>query len=283
MWEGREAEVGRAADAAAMAPVLLTRITIELTELVREALRSDLTSNRELQLVVGVGLNPGLTSSRMAELFGLSRSAFSQLLRKGLDAGLITREVSASDHRSVRLYLSRLGEERVHALESAVHDWTSARLAMLVELTTTLGGANRAVPGPPTSVMEVLGAMAAAGSRYIEAATARVAPRGVTDFNERSVLGLLAAYGPTRPNHLARALELTTGGCSRIVDRLSGLGLVVRIADVLADDKRAVAVQLTPDGEQVAGELAAALNETGKPIGDALSALVAIADSVAVR
>jgi DNA-binding MarR family transcriptional regulator len=52
---------------------------------------------------------------------------------------------------------------------------------------------------------------------------------------------------------LARAAAFTTGGFTKIADRLAGRGLVVRVPCV--DDRRVTFLELTPAGDELAAEL----------------------------
>lgn len=61
---------------------------------------------------------------------------------------------------------------------------------------------------------------------------------------------LCAAMRPTAVGDLARALRCDRSNVSRLVDRASARGLVVRHAD--DEDGRVTRVQLTPAGEQLA-------------------------------
>jgi DNA-binding MarR family transcriptional regulator len=58
-----------------------------------------------------------------------------------------------------------------------------------------------------------------------------------------------APDGSLRVGDLARALRVTVGGTSKLVDRIEAAGLIARQPD--PDDRRAARVALTPDGERV--------------------------------
>lgn len=57
--------------------------------------------------------------------------------------------------------------------------------------------------------------------------------------------------GPMRPTQVARLLGLTTGGATKLVDRLERLGCVTRRA-AEAGDRRAVDVEITVEGRSMA-------------------------------
>ena len=75
-------------------------------------------------------------------------------------------------------------------------------------------------------------------------------------FAEFSVLRLLQAAPGRRlpPTRLAERIVRTTGGLTKLVDRLERVGLVVRAAD--PSDRRGVLVRLTPAGNRSANAAA---------------------------
>lgn len=72
--------------------------------------------------------------------------------------------------------------------------------------------------------------------------------------------------GPLRPAQIAELETMTTGGVSKMIDRLQEDGLVERRHGVLATDQRAVLVVITRKGRELirklADEIAVRLTET---------------------
>jgi len=62
--------------------------------------------------------------------------------------------------------------------------------------------------------------------------------------------------GPLRPNQLAELQDMTTGGVSKLIDRMESDGLVERRHGVLATDQRAVLVVLTRKGRDLVHQMA---------------------------
>lgn len=60
------------------------------------------------------------------------------------------------------------------------------------------------------------------------------------------VLTRLRVDGPKRPNELADEVDMTTGGMTKVIDRLEGFGLVARTGGL--EDGRGVMVSLTEHG-----------------------------------
>lgn len=73
-------------------------------------------------------------------------------------------------------------------------------------------------------------------------------PLELTQNSAIAVLSHLAANGPTRPRDLQQETGLTSGGLSKLLDRLEQLRLVARRTGVVDDDGRATLVSLTHHG-----------------------------------
>lgn len=75
------------------------------------------------------------------------------------------------------------------------------------------------------------------------------------------VLCRLDLEGPLRPSEISELENMTTGGVSKLVDRLEADGLIERKRDVIATDKRAVLVVITTKGRYLIRRVTAALAE----------------------
>lgn len=76
-----------------------------------------------------------------------------------------------------------------------------------------------------------------------------------------TVLCRLDLNGPLRPNEIADLEDMTTGGVSKLLDRLESGGLIERKRGVLATDKRAVLVVITPKGRSLARRMGEVIAE----------------------
>ncbi len=88
-------------------------------------------------------------------------------------------------------------------------------------------------------------------------------------FVDYSALRVIDMEGPPyrlSPSAMAERLVRTTGGMTKIVDRLERRGLVERERDDV--DRRSVQVVLTPDGRALARKASAAYTETRKRVLD---------------
>lgn len=76
-----------------------------------------------------------------------------------------------------------------------------------------------------------------------------------------SLLSRLDLFGPLRPSQIMEHQGLTSGGATKLIDRLEEAGLVERRRDVLPDDERAVLVVLTREGRELVRDLTNALSD----------------------
>ncbi len=65
--------------------------------------------------------------------------------------------------------------------------------------------------------------------------------------------------GPQRPNVLMEVTGLSSGGVTRLLDRLERSGMVTRSYGTLADDRRGTQVKLTAKGRRTSRRMAVAL------------------------
>lgn len=72
--------------------------------------------------------------------------------------------------------------------------------------------------------------------------------RWALDTPQLGVLISLDVFGPQQPGSIAALLGLTSGGVSKMIDRLEGSGLVRRAHGAVPGDRRAVLVELTDLG-----------------------------------
>jgi DNA-binding MarR family transcriptional regulator len=67
-----------------------------------------------------------------------------------------------------------------------------------------------------------------------------------------AVITELALRGPRRPSQLAALTGLTSGGVTKLLDRMEEGGVVTRRTGLIKRDHRAVVIQLTDQGEAFA-------------------------------
>lgn len=94
-----------------------------------------------------------------------------------------------------------------------------------------------------------------------EGAVARAVGDQYTDNTVLATLALLEE-GPSRPRDLSVALDIPTPSISRVIDTLEASGDVLRQADRVAEDERAVLVTLTRRGRRRGRTVASAVLAT---------------------
>jgi DNA-binding MarR family transcriptional regulator len=72
--------------------------------------------------------------------------------------------------------------------------------------------------------------------------------RGGLDTPGLGVLLSLDLFGPLRPGTIGQILGISSGGTSKLVERLHRAGLVTRTHDAVPGDRRAVLIEVTGDG-----------------------------------
>lgn len=76
------------------------------------------------------------------------------------------------------------------------------------------------------------------------------------------VLASIDLNGPQRPNALQKVTGLTSGGLSKLLDRMEEIGVVRRERGGVSGDRRGVLVELTSQGREQLRVLATALAES---------------------
>lgn len=181
----------------------------------------------------------------------LTSGGLSNLLGRLEAAGLITRAGEGRDDgRAVALSITPVGVALERRIAAACVDGVRDSEPVVKELIVLLVEAG-AAPHP----VELADARSDATranlglvelTLTIEAAIA--AGDGAGDVNAAVALAALDHLGPCRPRLLADVLQLTSGGVSRLIDRLEHAGLVRRSRDALVHDQRGVAVAITRPG-----------------------------------
>ncbi|WP_198536762.1 MarR family winged helix-turn-helix transcriptional regulator [Mycobacteroides chelonae] len=91
-------------------------------------------------------------------------------------------------------------------------------------------------------------------TRLWRAVELRLAHAGLPKLGSVEVLSFINSRNQTRVNDIAEGLVVTTGGATKIVDRLEESQLVCRLPN--PDDRRSSLLELTDEGLKVLGEAA---------------------------
>ena len=112
------------------------------------------------------------------------------------------------------------------------------------------------------AALEILMIIGRLGKRLHDALVAG-ADTDLVGNTEVVVVCSLSMRGSLRPTDIQTLTGLSSGGVTKLVDRLEAGGLVVRALGTYPDDRRATRLLLTPHGSQVARDFARAmLSET---------------------
>lgn len=121
----------------------------------------------------------------------------------------------------------------------------------------------------------------------------RTAPEGEPSAPDTPGLGVLVAldtFGPLRPVTITGLIGMTTGGATKVVDRLERRGLVRRRGGAVPGDRRAVVVGVTDAGRRAIASADRELRAVGGDMAGAIIALLGVppapdatAPGVAVR
>lgn len=105
----------------------------------------------------------------------------------------------------------------------------------------------------------------------MDAGVQRHGRRWSLDTPQLGVLISLDVFGPQQPGSIAALLGLTSGGVSKLIDRLERYRLVQRSFGAVPQDRRAVLVELTEDGR----DAIVAFDEVVRGLADGLLAAIA--------
>lgn len=233
--------------------VMLSRYTIDLTEIANQCLGGHQVENRDIQMVIAVHRAGPMTPTEMAEEMSAPRSTVSRAMNRLEGAGLAVRRPDDGDLRRVLIALTPRGRRRVTAFATRLGDYFTQSEPMLKEVLDLLGAPvpehDLAGPADPIAAIE---AMARAGAGYVAEVVHVLEPFGIHEFSGRFTLALLDLRGVQRPTQIADELGLTPSGTSGVLTRLDNAGLISRRHDLTPGDRRAVVVELTPRGLEAA-------------------------------
>ena len=110
----------------------------------------------------------------------------------------------------------------------------------------------------PRQAQEALLVLGYLGRLLTEAMNARVELE-LAGNAEAIVVTYLDVHGPSRPVDIVTFTGMTSGGVTKLLDRLEGGGFITREFGTFPGDRRATVLALTPEGTRLAGVYADAL------------------------
>jgi DNA-binding MarR family transcriptional regulator len=128
-------------------------------------------------------------------------------------------------------------------------------------------------------VLTILGHL---GLTINDALVAELGP-GLVDNAQILVLAKLGLGDPLRPADVIAFTGMSSGGVTKLLDRLERGGLIRREFGVIPGDRRGTRLALTPDGERAAARCADALRRRLDTLTDAMEQLRSVVTESAPR
>ncbi len=143
---------------------------------------------------------------------------------------------------------------------------------------TTIAGEGKGSPDDLTErqkAEEILLVLGRLGRAVHDALVARVGPATVGNA-EVFVIVRLHRYGPQRPSEIMSAIGMSSGGVTKLLDRLEGAGYISRKLGAVKTDRRATRLVLTRRGAALAQRYADAVLSEMDEVKDGIERLHAI-------
>jgi len=180
-----------------------------------------------------------------------SSTAVTRTLDRLETAGDVERieHAISSDQRAVTVRITRLGRRRERGIFAAASSSAGEIRVPIeeairnLELLTPVGTGH-----PVREVGSMSGTCMVLGRLGMIVGSATEATLDGLDINGALALCQLAARSPTRPTALTDRLGMTSGGMTKLLDRLESVGFVERTYGRVNSDRRGVEVYLSPVG-----------------------------------
>jgi DNA-binding MarR family transcriptional regulator len=125
---------------------------------------------------------------------------------------------------------------------------------------------------------QLLVSLGAIGQRLTDSLAASLGDLDLTGNAPVLVVCDLKLRGPLRPRDLQEVTGLTSGGMTKVLDRLEEAELIRRSFGRVPGDRRAIVVSLTPGGERAADTMADAIIRCCPDLRSQIAALAALLD-----
>jgi DNA-binding MarR family transcriptional regulator len=248
--------------------LLLMRYSLDLSNVVDRVAGVGSSGNNEAQVLLALYRFGSRSRRDLIELSGMSRSGVAQLLERLSHLGLVENFTEQRDHRMVGTRLTSSGRRRVDRMIEEVGRYFHEPNPVIAELLDLLPPAG-SLPTTSTAPLDPLERVADLGVRMSEPLGAVIGP---SDLRQRLAIAALADWGEARPTQLVAELGLTSGGATYLVDGLESAGLVERLYGTVPNDRRAVVIRLSPDGQLAAERFADVIFEHADALAEVLAA-----------
>jgi DNA-binding MarR family transcriptional regulator len=226
--------------------LILRRVGVRVTERLDRTVGAAVSGNSAVAMLMTLRAEGPQRPAWLASVTGLTTGGLSKAVDRLARHGFVTRGTKGTDGdgRSVRIALTDKGRRTASIIDDVASGSLRELADELDELVSIAGQVG--VPAgraDPTASTTVLARLARVGVQLSEAL--RSSP--IDDHAAVLVLCVLDGDGPCRPGRLVEVLGMSSGGVTKLVDRLAARGLVERSYGTLAD-RRGVVISITPAG-----------------------------------
>jgi DNA-binding MarR family transcriptional regulator len=244
--------------------IRLRRITVVVDHAIARNAPAELTANSAVAVLTALVDHGPQRPRELLESVPITSGGLSKLLDRLEQLGLVERRVpvGVDDGRAITIHLSARGRRQWNRLQTVSLDALGSCAADAKEILRLCDDAGAAPAGDSGETVDLLhfGSRLGLGLADIIESRSSVA----LEVNDFIVLAVAFVEGPVRPRRIVDAVGLTSGGTTKLVDRLVTNGLVSRKFGALDDDHRAVLVSITRAGERT---LLPVLDGIGEQIG----------------
>lgn len=231
--------------------LLVRRMSIVLDDTLDRRGLSAVRSNRVIQVLTQLRLDGPSRPRDLVGASGLTTGGMTKLLDRMVVQGLIERTDRGEhgDGRSVRVVLTPAGRrtlKRVHGVVADVHDECRPFAKEVEQLAEAIGGRLVGVPGRA----DLIGSLARLGTVMRSALGDGDGQAPTDDYLAGLVLCHIDLHDDTRPGAIVDVVGLSSGGVTKLLDRLESQGMVVREHGSVAGDRRAVVIRSTAKGRR---------------------------------
>jgi DNA-binding MarR family transcriptional regulator len=237
--------------------VLTQEFGVTCTAEVQRRLDPLYSGNAAITVLTTLALDGPQRPSQLLPRTGLTSAGLSHLIDRLTDAGMVTRSEGGlvHDQRAVVVELTAAGRRREAAIVKSIFEGVRSARPAVKELVVTLEAAgarpSKTPPGPPVerrAASRATRAMTQVGIALVRALQLPEPYNQSTDQTAALTLAIVTDAGPCRPGYLADVLSITTGGVTRLLDRLESNGFIDRSFGMVPGDRRSVLVTITPAG-----------------------------------
>lgn len=240
-------------DRLALLLVQVHRMSMVFNRAIDGAGLSDLRANPEISVCLALHRAGALRPRDLQQTARLTSGGLTKLLDRLEVAGLVRRGTRGTDDdgRAVEVRLTPAGRRAVVRLRRAIegaHDDVRPFAKEIAHLAAACGG------GPSADIEpcgELLACLARLGTTLVDSAVGAAGSSTSIEYPALLVVCLAELEHGCRPGGLMDLLDLSSGGVTKLLDRVEADGLVRREYGAVDGDRRAVVVTATPIGRRL--------------------------------